>query len=265
MGVIRVEGLSFTRHPGGPPVLAEVDLTVAAGQIVCLLGPNGAGKSTLLDCILGLHRRWRGKATIAGHDVRGLSRRRLAQLAAYVPQSTQVAFAFEVEQMVLMGRTPHFGLTASPRPADRHAAEAALAATGILHLRHRAFTELSGGERQLVLVARALAQEAAVVVLDEPAAALDLGNQGRILCLIRGLARAGRAVLMTTHVPDHVFALKGLAVLMKQGRVTAAGTAAGVCSQHAMSELYGAPLRMLACECPDMTAYVPALDGGGGD
>jgi iron complex transport system ATP-binding protein len=259
MVVIRVEGLSFARRPGQPPVLDRVDLAVAAGRVACLLGPNGAGKSTLLDCVLGLHAGWRGTATIDGHDVRRLSRRRMARLVAYVPQSAQAVFAFEVEQMVLMGRAPHLGLIASPGAADRRAAAAALEATGILHLRHRPFTELSGGERQLAMVARALAQEAPVVILDEPAAALDLGNQGRVLRLIRDLARDGRTVLMTTHVPDHAFALGGDAALMKAGRVAAAGPAAEICTQRSMSELYGAPLRMLAGDGKDCAAYVPIL------
>ncbi|WP_096704817.1 ABC transporter ATP-binding protein [Magnetospirillum sp. 15-1] len=257
--MIRIEAMRFSRHPGQPPVLDGIDLHVEAGRITCLLGPNGAGKSTLLDCILGLHAGWLGTAHVDGHDVRRLSRRRMARLVAYVPQSVQTAFAFDVGQMVLMGRAPYLGLTASPRPEDHHAVAAALAATGISHLHRRPFTELSGGERQLVLVARALAQDAPVVILDEPAAALDLGNQGRVLRLIRELSTGGRTVLMTTHVPDHAFALGGDAVLMKQGRIVAAGPAARVCSRDAMSGLYGASLLMLTDRKGEAAAFIPTL------
>lgn len=258
--MIRVENLSFSRHGAVLPVLDNVSLRVETGRVACLLGPNGAGKSTLLDCILGLHATWRGMAAIDGQDVRRLSRRRMARLVAYVPQSVQAVFAFDVAQMVVMGRAPHLGLTASPKAGDRRAAESALKATGILHLRGRPFTELSGGERQLVLIARALAQETPVVILDEPAAALDLGNQGRVLRLIRDLAAGGRTVLMTTHLPDHAFALGGDAILMKAGRIIAAGPAARVCSQAAMSGLYDAPLRMLSDGGNSLAAYVPRLD-----
>jgi len=258
--MIRIKDLSFQRGTNGPQVLAGIDLSVAAGEIVCLLGPNGAGKSTLLNCLMRLLGGWQGRIAITGQDIRALSQRQLARLIAFVPQSTRTAFAFDVEQMVLMGRTARFGLMASPRPADRRAVHNALAAAGILHLHDHAFTELSGGEQQLVLVARALAQDAPVIILDEPAASLDLGNQGKILRLIRDLARAGRAVLMTTHVPDHVFILDGTAVLMKEGRVAATGAAADICSERAMTDLYGAPLRMISGKESRMTSYLPTLD-----
>lgn len=184
----------------------------------------------------------------------------MAKRIAYVPQSTQSAFAFDVAHMVLMGRLTYVGRMGAPSRRDRLFAETSMERVGVLPLRDRLFTELSGGERQLVLIARALAQDAPILVMDEPTASLDLGNQGRILGLVRDLAGTGKSIVMTTHLPDQAFNLKCKVALMKAGRITAVGPVAEICSTESISALYGAPLLGLTGGANnELTAFAPRL------
>jgi iron complex transport system ATP-binding protein len=262
MGMKRLEilGLSFRRSPRGAPILTDIDLEVAAGDILSILGPNGAGKSTLVQCLLGLLHPETGSVRLSGDDVARLTRLEIARRIAYVPQSAQTAFSFEAAHMVLTGRSVHIGGMGAPSQKDRQIAEDSMRSVGILHLRRRLFTELSGGERQLVLIARAIAQETPVIVMDEPTASLDLGNQGRALGLIRELARAGKSVIITTHLPDQAFNLRCRVALMKKGRLTAVGPVEDVCGTESMNELYGARLRRLTDGAAGrLSAFVPEL------
>ena len=197
---IRVDGLSFSFGPRGDDCLRGVSLEVGESELCCLLGPNGAGKTTLIRCILGLLKPHAGSMSVAGHDTAALSARQLARLVAYVPQSITAVFPFTTLEMVLMGRTPHLGMTASPSRADRRLCVATLERLGAGHLASRPFSQLSGGERQLTMLARALVQEAPVLVLDEPTAALDYGNEIRILQLITSLV-SGRFYRADDHAP----------------------------------------------------------------
>jgi iron complex transport system ATP-binding protein len=261
MSLVQITELSFRRRRHAVAVLRDIGLEVAAGEILCILGPNGAGKSTLLGCILALIEGWTGTVRLAGRDIRDLSRREIARLAAYVPQSNETTFAFDVFHMVLVGRTSHFSSMGAPSASDRRWAEVAMERVGIAHLHDRPFTELSGGERQLVLLARALAQDAPIVVMDEPTASLDLGNQGRVLSVIRDLRKAEKAVIMTSHLPDQAFILDCRVALMESGRISASGSATGTCSEAAMNALYGTRLRKLSDHTRSgLTAYVPDLD-----
>jgi iron complex transport system ATP-binding protein len=202
--VLSVEAVVFG-YPGCVPLLRDVAFTVGEGEILCLLGPNGVGKTTLLRCLLGAQRLQGGHITIAGREVRTLAARELARQVAYVPQAANLGFAFSVMEMVLMGRTPYIPLLAVPTRADYDLALRALDTVGICHLAPRLYTEISGGERQLTLMARALAQQARLLLLDEPTANLDMGNQIKVLRVIRELADQGYSVLMTSHLPDHAF------------------------------------------------------------
>jgi iron complex transport system ATP-binding protein len=235
-GAIEVDGVSF--RYGRRRQLSDVSFSVDEAEVCCLLGPNGAGKTTLLRCLLGLLRPERGTIRVAGFDTRRLSARRLARLVAYVPQSTSAPFPFSALDIAVMGRTPYLAVGTTPSATDRRVAMGQLQQLGIEHLAGRAFSKLSGGERQLTLLARALVQEAPVLVFDEPTAALDYGNEVRILQVVAELGRAGRAVLMTTHQPAHALAHAGRAVLLRDGAVLANGKPRDVVTGPALSDLY---------------------------
>jgi iron complex transport system ATP-binding protein len=260
MKAVEIIGLSFHRTRQAPPTLDGIDFDLAEGETICIIGPNGAGKSTLVMCVLGLLRHSGGRVAIAGDDIGGLSRAEMARRAAYVPQGAQSTFAFSVRDIALMGRTAHFGSMSAPSSRDRRIADEALERTGIAHLRERKFAELSGGERQLVLIARALAQDTPLIVMDEPTAGLDLGNQRRVLAMIRELGQACKSVLMTTHAPDQALNLNCTVGLLRAGSLIASGPAAEICDQWTMEALYGAPLtRLTNTERAGLAAYVPLL------
>ena len=260
MKAVEVIGLSFQRPRQATPILDDIGLDLAEGETICIIGPNGAGKSTLVMCVLGLLRYAGGRVAIAGDDIATLSRVELARRAAYVPQGAHSTFAFSVRDIALMGRTAHFGSMSAPSSRDRRIADEALERTGIGHLRERRFAELSGGERQLVLIARALAQDAPFIVMDEPTSGLDLGNQRRVLAMIRELAQAGKSVVMTTHAPDQALNLNCRVGLLRAGRLVARGPAAEICDQPTMEALYGTPLtRLTNAERKGLAAYIPFL------
>ena len=238
MAVIEVDNLSFG-YPGRP-VGKDVSFALDVGEVMCLLGPNGGGKTTLLKTILGIQPAQDGQVRIAGEDAASWTPAERAQALAYVPQSTAATFPFTVREMVLMGRTARLGLFAQPGARDRAIADATLAQLGVTHLGDRPFTEISGGERQLVLIARALAQEAKVVILDEPTASLDFANQNRVLGIISLLKQQGLAVLFSTHHPDQAFAVADEVAMLREGRLMKSGSVAATLTEAALGELYGA-------------------------
>lgn len=221
-----------------------LDVELGPGEIVCLLGPNGCGKSTLFKTLLGLLPRQAGEIAIGGDPLGALARGEVARRIAYVPQAHQGVFAFTARDYVLMGRTAHLASFAVPGRADIDRADAALALLGIADLADRAFPELSGGQRQLVLFARALAQESPLVVLDEPTASLDFGNQVVVLREVRRLAGRGVGVLLATHAPDQALALADRVLLMRDGGFVAVGGPDEVLSEVALAEVYGVRVRI---------------------
>jgi iron complex transport system ATP-binding protein len=255
MGVaVEVRDLSFSFGNSGSTVghrLEDVSFSVAEGEVCCLLGPNGAGKTTMLRCLLGLLTPHAGTIRVHGKQVGQLSKRQLARRVAYVPQSTSTPFPFTTLDMAVMGRTPHIATTTSPSEADRRAAQAVLEQLGIGRLTDRPFSVLSGGERRLALMARAVVQDAPVLMLDEPTSALDFGNEARVLEVICELAEAGHTVLMTTHQPSHALLCADQAVLFRDGRIVADGPADRVVTGTELSELYGIEVRVLTSELED--------------
>src|SRR5262249_38620262 len=173
---------------GVTPVGRNVDLEVRAGEVLCLLGPNGSGKTTLFKTLLGLLPAQAGEVLLDGEPLARLARTEIARRIAYVPQAHTAHFPFRVLDMVVMGRTAHLGLFAAPNAADRQRAREALALLGIADLSEREYTRISGGQRQLVLIARALVQDAPAIVMDEPTANLDFGNQAIVLAEVKSLA-----------------------------------------------------------------------------
>ncbi|GAA4494640.1 ABC transporter ATP-binding protein [Gluconacetobacter tumulicola] len=233
-----VDSLSFAR--GGRTVLDGVSFGMQAGEMVALLGPNGAGKTTLLRLVLRLLRPRSGRVLLDGRAIAGMTRRVLATHLAYVPQGHGVVFPYRVRDVVALGRLAGGAMLAPVVPAaDRDAAEQAMARLAIGHLADRSYAALSGGERQAVLIARALAQGARLLVLDEPETGLDYGQQQRLSGLLRGLAGEGYGILATTHDPLRAARIFSRAILMREGRLVADGPAAEMLSAQAIADLYG--------------------------
>jgi iron complex transport system ATP-binding protein len=212
---------------------------------VALIGPNGAGKTTALRAICGLVS-YDGAIVVDGHEVRGLGRRRLARLAALVPQLPERPPELTVAEYVLLGRTPHLGYLAAESAADRAAAARALARLELAPLAGRLLHSLSGGELQRAVLARAVAQEADVLLLDEPTSALDLGRQQQALELVHALREDGLTILSTMHDLTLAGQYSDRLVLLDRGRVVAAGAADDVLSEENIAAFYGASVRIVA-------------------
>lgn len=219
-------------------VLSEVSLAFKRGEVVSFLGPNGSGKTTLLKIMLGILQPQTGTVFFEGRPLKTIPRRDFARQVAYVPQVHREAFAYTVEEVVLMGRMPHHSFFSAYSRKDRDIAAAALERLDIFHLRERPYTEISGGERQLALIARALAQGAGVFIMDEPVNGLDYGNQMRLLSGIKGLATEGLTFIMTTHFPDHALMTADRVILLKAGAVIADGPPTQTITREAIFELY---------------------------
>lgn len=235
----------------------SLDVALSTGEALALLGPNGGGKTTLLKTLLGLLAPKAGEVRLGERSLRRYGDRERARLIAYVPQSHAATFAFTVEAIVLMGRSAHGGLFSRPSAADRAVAARALERFGIAHLADRPYTMISGGERQLALLARALAQEPQFIVLDEPTASLDFGNQGRVMREIRALAASGHGVLFTTHDPNHALRAADRAYLLRNGTCIAEGAVADVLRREQLEELYGAPVDILTDGAAGRSAFLP--------
>lgn len=240
MIALQVRGLSIGY---GQTVIAEgIDLTLTAGQVTCLLGPNGVGKTTLFKTLLGLIPPLTGTIWIGGEDFAGLSRAQIARNVAYVPQAHPAAFAYTVLDLVIMGRTAYLGPFSQPSPEDHAKAMAALAALGIASLADRDSMRISGGQRQLALIARALAQEARIVIMDEPTASLDLGNRVLVLDRIREMAAGGLAVLLSTHEPEQAFDIADMVAVLTPQKEFKTGAVGAVLTPQRLTELYGVDL-----------------------
>jgi iron complex transport system ATP-binding protein len=235
---------------------SHLDVRLATGEVLALLGPNGGGKTTLLKTLLGLLAPKAGEVRLADRSLGDYGDRERARLIAYVPQSHVATFAFTVEAVVLMGRTAHGSLFSAPSAADRAVAGRALERFGIAHLAARPYTMISGGERQLALLARALAQEPQFIVLDEPTASLDFGNQGKVMREMRALAQAGHGVLFTTHDPNHAMRGADRAFLLRDGSRIAEGPIGAVLTRTQLEALYGAPVETIT-DAAGKTAFLP--------
>ena len=234
---IAAEALSFgyPEHPVG----RDTSLSIEAGEVMCLLGPNGCGKTTLFRTMLGLLPPQGGRVLLGEEDLTGLPRMEIARRIAYVPQAQAAIFPYTALDVVLMGRIAHRGMFASPTREDIEIARQALDDLGIAALAERDVTRLSGGQRQLVIVARALAQAAPLVVMDEPTASLDFGNQVRVLSEVRRLADRGIGIVLSTHDPDHAFAVASRVALMSEGRIMASGLPHEVLTSESLRHVYG--------------------------
>ena len=243
--MISLAGLDFGYGVALPTVLKGLCLDIPAGSVTAILGPNGAGKTTLLHVILGRLLPRAGTVMLNGREQSSYSRRQMSQLVGLVPQSEYIPFEFSLLDYVLLGRAPYLGALEMPRESDRQRAQEALQAMGLDHLQDRPVPSLSGGERQLAMVARALAQQPRILLLDEPTSHLDLSNQGRILKIMRTLADGGVTVAFTTHDPGAAADIADFVVLLRRGQVLAASTMEAVLNSQQLSETYGVPLKVV--------------------
>jgi iron complex transport system ATP-binding protein len=219
-------------------VLQDISLKLRLGETVSLLGPNGSGKTTLLKILLGLKRPRSGQVLLDGKPLPQVSPRMKATKLAYVPQDHAMAFPYRVLDVVLMGRLPHIGFFSGYRAEDHGQVLQALEKMGIAHLALRPYNEISGGERQLVLIARALAQGARTLIMDEPVSGLDYGNQLLLLSRLRSLSEEGYAVLHSTHYPDHALLISTRVLMLKNGRLIADGKPQDIINEENILGLY---------------------------
>jgi len=248
----------------GVAVVDDVTFDVGPGESLVLLGPNGVGKTTLFKTILGFIPAIAGTVRFEGEDARGWNRRRFAQTVAYLPQDHLPAFSFRVRDLVLMGRTPLLE-GAVPGRHDEQVVDEVLNGLGIEELAERAYTSLSGGERQMVLIARALAQQPRLIVMDEPCSSLDYGNQVRLLEQIVRLNEAGLSVVMTTHDPNHAFLLDSKVFCMGRAGAFRYGRAVAVLGSESLTALYGVDVGITNAVSPSgevVESCVPFLREG---
>ena len=235
---MEVRDLEF-HYPGGEPVFRAVDFTLERGEVFAILGANGVGKTTLLNCVANQASPSGGDVRVDGRSIRRMSRNDFARIVAYVPQFHQPVFPYTVRNFVTMGRAPYLRIYESPRPEDAAVAMEKLALLGVAHLADTSYLELSGGQRQLVMVAQALAQEPEYLILDEPTSHLDFGNQIRSLRLIERLAADGHGVLLTSHHPDHSLMFNHTVGVMHEKRFIALAQADDAITRENMEKIYG--------------------------
>lgn len=253
---IKVSNLSYA-YAKGAPVLRNVNFEIESGHFVCLLGPNGVGKSTLFKCMLGLLTGFDGSIQIDGTDIRTLTPKQLARRVAYIPQSTAPAFNYSVADVVLMGTTSLVTGFSAPGKREMEYVERALEQLDVGYLRDRMFLNISGGERQLVLIARALAQQARILFMDEPTANLDYGNQVRVLGQVHQLSREGYTVIQSTHNPDQAFLYADDALAIMDGQVEAFGPPNEIMSAELIQRLYRIDVEVESLRNGDVRVCIP--------
>lgn len=253
---MKIEDLRFSY--GTHEVLKGVSFDAQPGRFISVLGPNGVGKSTLFRCMLGLLEPTGGKVTVDGRNIAHMTAAELSRTMAYIPQSHHHVFNFSVFDMVLMGTTAQLGRFASPGRHQEGLAEAALERMGISHLRDRGFSHISGGERQLVLLARAIAQQAKILVMDEPSANLDFGNKLRVMRTVKGLTADGYTVIQSTHDPDQAYLYSDKILAMHAGSVLAFGPPPDVMTEALVSKLYNVDVEVCSMQNDAVRVCVPA-------
>lgn len=253
---LTIDNLSFSY--GKREVLHGVSFAAQAGELLAVLGPNGVGKTTLFKCIMGLERRYTGQILADGVDLSSLAPRARAHRVAAIPQAHPLSFRYSAFDMVLMGTSHNLSPFAVPGEREREVARAAMERVRIWPLRERPFDQLSGGEQQLVFIARALSQQAKILLMDEPTSSLDYGNRLLVLGVARDLSRSGYAILLSTHDPQHALWFTDRALLLQAGRVLALGAPGEVITADRLRQLYGREIQLI--ETPQGPVLVPKED-----
>ena len=243
-------------------MLSGISFDVEGGTLVNVLGPNGPGKSTLFRCILGLNRSYTGTIIVNGKDVRKLSIRERAKEMAFIPQSHKPVYDYAVLDVVLMSAGAGSGAFFSPRQGDIARAYDALERVGIGFLADRPYTRISGGEQQLVLIARALAQNASTIIMDEPTSALDYGNTVRVLSCVRQLAEDGLTIIQSTHQPDQAFLYADKTLVLHEGGILAYGEPKQTITAELISKIYGVDVEVNSLYDDKVRVCVPSVEIG---
>lgn len=257
---LTVKDLTYRYAKTAAPVLQGISFSAESGDFLSVLGANGAGKSTLFRCLLGGLTDYTGAIALDGRDVRTLSRRETAEHIAYIPQIHRPTFGYSVLDTTLMGLTRQLSPFRSPTPEMEKQAMDALEQMGVAQLAERNFATLSGGEQQLVLIARALCQQSDILVMDEPTSSLDYGNQLRVLERVRLLAQQGYTVLLSTHDPQHALRFSRRVLALSGGQVAAEGDTAEVLTPGLLRRLYGVEAVLLDTPCGRV--LLPGEEGG---
>jgi len=252
---IKTEDLTFSYE--NHEVLTGVSFEADYGTFVSVLGPNGVGKSTLFRCMLGLLQPSRGHTYIDGTDIAAFSAAQMAKSVAYIPQSHSPVFNFSVFDMVLMGTTSQLGKFSSPGALQKKRAKEALERLDIAHLTDRGYRNISGGERQLVLIARAIAQQAKILIMDEPSANLDFGNRIKVMDEVKSLSREGYTVIQSTHDPEQAYQYSDRILAMYGGSVLAYGTPVETVTDDIMSTLYSRQVEVCSLKGDAIRVCVP--------
>lgn len=246
--LLQFKNITFGYPSAIQPVMQDFNLEIESGTITAILGPNGAGKTTLLHLILGWLKPQLGSILLEKCDLNSFNRRNLGQWMGLVPQSEHIAFEFSLLEFVMLGRAPYLPPLAMPGEEDRKIAAEALHLVGLSAMQNQSILGISGGERQLVLMARALAQKPRLLLLDEPTSHLDLSNKGLLVRLLKELAKKGVTILFTTHEPDVASALATHLVLMRKGKILKTGAFADVFNHQDLSRLYELPVNVVEVE-----------------
>ncbi len=233
---------------GNRTVLEKINMKVEKGEIVCVLGPNGTGKTTYFKTLLGFLKMHHGEVYLGDMCMCDCKRKQIAQKIGYVPQAHNTPFAFSVLDVVVMGRNSHLGFFSSPSAKDYKIAENSLEMMGIAHLKDRNYNQISGGERQMALIARVLTQQTDILVLDEPTSNLDFGNQIKILNKIKELSKQGRTIIMTSHFPNHAFLCPSKVAIMFEGSLICYDKASLVITEENMEKIYGITVKIMDFE-----------------
>lgn len=257
---ISVENLGFAW--GSHRVLDNLSFKIEPGTVTSILGPNGSGKTTLLKLMLGFLKPLNGKIKLGSDDIADLDLATRAKKMAYVPQRHSAVFSYKVLDVVALGRIPYANIFCRITDADYQLAANSLAQLGISTLAERPYTDISGGEQQLVLIARALVQQAEILIMDEPVSGLDYGNQLMLLKQLRKLSQSGITCIKTTHYPEHALWTSDRAIFIKSGKIIAAGNSVDIINSATLKELYNADINIVESEAGShkMRTCVPVFD-----
>lgn len=241
--LFEVRNISFSYD--GEEIFSNISFSIDPGDVLCILGPNGTGKTTLIKCLNGLHDIDAGEILINGKNIKKLSFKEISRHIGYIPQSHVPSFPFKVIDVVIMGRAPYLNLGESPKKKDMDIAINSLKTLGIEHLKDKEYTNLSGGERQLVFLARILCQQPDILILDEPTSHLDFGNQIRLLEIVDNLAEAGLSIIMSSHFPDHAFLSSTKVAILKNKEFIDFGTPEDVVSEENLKRAYSIDVKLI--------------------
>lgn len=250
---IDVNNISFTFQKGRH-VLNHVSFSLKCGDIMTILGPNGAGKTTLLNCLLNNYTTYSGTINLFNRDIKSYSPKEYAANIAYVPQLAQLSFDYSVEEFVLMGVNPHKSFFEQPGPEDYQLVRQSLEALEIAHLGKRQMGEVSGGERQLAYIARALTQQPKILIMDEPTSALDYSNQYKVIKILKKLNREGYTVILTSHNPEYAFMLGGYVGMLYRNNAFCYGPVHDLMTDESLTALYETKIKVKYL--PDCASYV---------